>query len=364
MVCICDKSLDPISRTLDALHKKQAPAEAEQKPHSEAEKRVTSVADWMGTRLLPSPPWQPKPEWLERKLPVPQMKPESLGTLSAIGTLRHLAMESFGIDPLAKGKATPMARVIATLNERVGKLAKRTEAVDVHRWTRLAHISQSAEQVERAAKTGLFTPTKEQERAYLEPGGRPIEHWARLLDEMQALAPLVAMAKQLGPHAADPEALAETMRHLKSIKLPELRHRNEAARLTSLFHALRRLKEIHSVDPTELGEKEMEHIVEEKAKKAAASIPHGAKPPKVTRNPSLIAPPAAIEAAQAPIIAELAKLNWRVPPMHTLPVLHHFLPAAGLVQVLPPDTAQRTPCAKGCDATSVLRKEGWEEGAR
>jgi hypothetical protein len=359
VVCFCRLSTDSIGQTLqrlgDVQRPSQAAAPAAALPSAEAT-RVKSVAAWLGARLLPAAPWQPKPEWADLQPPAPQMPPAAMATISAIALLRTLAIAQLGADPLLPGAATALARVVTTLNARLPAISAQEAAAVSLPWERLAAISEASAQVELAASSGLFALPAARMQAYLAPGGRPMQEWDGLLDRITALLPLIAAATQLGPEMTEPGRLAEAMRQIKSVTTPKLADPALVARLTGLFDSLQRLRTTLGIEPTQVAYAEVAELVQAKAVLAAAMIPPGAQPPRVARNPTLLAPPAVVQAAMSPGIAELAALAWRVPPAESLPALAHVLPVAALVKALPAGASvQKQPCAQGCDSASLMR---------
>jgi hypothetical protein len=372
VVCFCHQSADAMERVLQDLAGSTATQTqadrnaARPTPLSAPAQRVVSVSNWLATRLLPSPAWQPDPAWLKQDLPVPQMAPDSIGTLGSIATLRSLSMTLFDADPFRPGTATALARVVATLNARLPRLASalahgdqaRQKANQAH-WSSLANVAEAAERVEQAVSSGLFALGPAQLQAYLAPGGVPMEQWTGFTTRMTPLLPLVAISVSLGPDLSDPVHLAEAMRVFKSVSVPALADPGVVARLTSIFGVLQRVQSATGVDPARTSLEEAHEQVMARASKAAENIPAGAQPPRIAQNPACFATREVVAAAMSAPVAALAALNWRVPQSKALPALANLLPAASLIKALPAGASvQKRPCAQGCDAAGLMRSAG------
>jgi hypothetical protein len=328
--------------------------------------RVASVANWLATRLLPSPAWQPDPAWLKQELPEPQMTPESVATLGSIANVRSLTLEVFEADPFRPGTAAALARAVVTLNARLPRLAQVMAAGDQARqaanhahWATLANVAESAARVQQAVRSGLFTLSPEQTQAYLAPGGVPMEEWAGFTSQIARLLPMVATSVMLGPELSDPVNLAEAMRVFKSVSVPALANPGLVAKLTSLFGALKRVQDLIGTDPTQTPLEAVHEQVMQTASEAAEQIPQGAQPPRIPPNPASFASRQVMAAVVSAPVTKLAALNWRVPQSTALPALANLLPAASLLKTLPPMAAvQKRPCAEGCDAARLMREAG------
>jgi hypothetical protein len=353
-----EQVLQDLARSAQAKPGQAAPGPA----HAQ---RVVSVSNWLATRLLPSPPWQPDPAWLKQDFPVPQMAPESIATLGSIAGLRSLALEVFEADPFRPGTSAALARVVVTLNARLPRLASALakgeprQVADHAHWSTLANVAEAAERVEQAAKSGLFALTPAQTEAYEAPGGVPMEHWAGFTERITRLLPLVATSASLGPELSDPANLAEAMRVFKSVSVPPLANPGLVAKLTTLFGALKRVQTATGADPARTKVEEVHEQVMERAQQAAEKIPKGAQPPRITQNPACFASRPVVTAALSKPVAALAALDWRVPQSKALPALANLLPAASLIRTLPPAASvQKRPCVQGCDAATLMRQVG------
>jgi hypothetical protein len=374
MGCFCHQSVTELQQKLQRLEQ-TAPAgtsagtSADEMPAAAQQaQNVAKAAAWLAAHGLPAPAWQPDPAWLAAKLPAPQLDPGAMATLSALATLRAQSQQAFGLDPLQPGQAKPLARVVTTLNARLAALASGPPLPDPAPWHRLADESEAADAVQQAAKSGLLDPSPEQIEAYSQPAGRPMQQWLALLRQVRALAPLIAAAKQLDQPPDESQTqqtltqrLADSVRKLRSVALPPLAEPAQAARLMSLLSASGRLRQSLGIDPAEAGYAEVQQAVAAKTAVAAAILrrQQQAAPANLPYCPSLIAPPAVVQAAGSDSVRELAAINWKVPPVTALPALQSGLSASTLAKqmaaALGASPVRPGPCGQGCDAAKIMR---------
>ena len=363
---------------------------AETAAASQDARHVAAAADALASRALPDEPWQPNPAWRAITLPTPQLPPESLATISALATLRAQSQAAFGLDPLQPEQAKQLARVVATLNERLKQMAASAPLPDPTPWHHLAAESEAADTVQQAAKAGLLNPSPATIAAYSHPAGVPMQHWLPLLRQVRALAPAIAAAKLLDEPLTDPQSLAprlaEAVRKLRSLDLPPPAESAQAAHLMSVLSATTRLQKSLGIDPTQAGYTAVRQAVAEKTRAAAAVLTraqssqgqsasssaqaasHGAAKTaaqaaaSIPYCPTRFAPPAVIEAAQSEGARALAAIGWKVPPAGSLPALQSGLPtttlAAQIKAVLGVSAVRPTPCGQDCDAARLMRAAG------
>ena len=284
------------------------------------------------------------------------MPPAALATIAMLALVRTQCIAQFGADPLVAGTATALSRAITTLNARLPALAQAMAPVDIKAWTQLATISAASAQVASAAAAGLFTMPPETAEIYTMPGGLQMAQWAPLLDRIAALTPLIAAASQLGPDMTEPANLAEAMRQMNGLSVPALADPAAVASLTAVLDAVSRLQSVLGVDPATTPFQDIADLVATQAEEASAMVPARAQPPRITRNPAVLAPSAVVQAAMSPGLAKLAALTWQVPPASSMPVLANLLPVSALASTMPAGMApQKRPCAQGCDAVALSR---------
>lgn len=374
MSCFCHREADALGEQLQRLQ--QSTAEAANRPQArrpdtaaqasadQQAEAVSNVASWLSARALPAPPWQPDPKWLAAKLPTPRLGPGEMATLSLLGTLRKQT-EALGIDLLQPEQSVRLNRMIATMNARVRTLAQSVPPPDAAPWQQLAARSEAADAVQQAAKAGLLDLTPEQEEAYAQPAGRPMQQWLPVLRQVRALAPLVAAASQLGVplDAAEqaPERIGEAVRRLRGLTPPAPEEPLYLGRLSSMLSALGRLRQSLGVDPVEDGYAATEQMVAAKTAAAAKLLRGRPAPSKpIPYCPTTIAPPAVLQAAASDGMRKLADIGWKVPPADALPVLRNSLPAtaiAGQLAALGQDPVRKAPCGQDCDAAKIMRAQ-------
>lgn len=378
MGCFCHQPVAALQQTLQRLSQ-TAPASrdgaaAATAPAPDAARQTEAVATtaaWLAARSLPAEPWQPDPAWLAAKLPTPLLPPEAMATLASLATLRAEAQAAFGIDPLQPGQAKPLARVVATLNDRLTTLAKTTTTPDPTPWQRLAAESEAADAVQQAAKTGLLNPSAEQVEAYSQPAGQPMQQWLPLLRQVRALAPLIAAARQFGQPLDEPQTLAQRLadavRQMRNLPLPppaDPAQSAQSARLMALLSATGRLRQSLGVDPAQAGYAAVQKAVAAKTQAAAALLQRSrlAAPSNLPYCPTRLAPPAVMQAATSEGVRTLAAIGWKVPPANTLPALQSGLPACTLARQMAAELGsspvRQSPCGGGCDAARIMRALG------
>lgn len=338
---------------------------------------AAELSQWLAQRDLPAPPWTPDPHWLQTPLPQMHMTPHQAVTISVLAQLRAQAQTQLGINLLQPAQATAFARVMTTLKARLAVLAQNPAVaqLSVHHWVKLASLQDAVTRVETAAQSGTFTPNPSQLAALQNPGGQSMAQWEPLVQQLRALAPMIAAHRQLGIPATDTAQLGATLRSLTQLNLPKLSQAESAVmhRLTSAMSASQRLKSALGIDPAQAGYKAAAAAVQVKLhamlKLVAAQLGvrlQGATPeaalaalqarlPAVPPQPGNLATAHTIKAALES--KALAALEWKVPEgghpaaAGGLPALHF---AASLQQTLGIAPVAARPCGTGCDAARLM----------
>lgn len=383
MGCFCHDEVEKVQRKLQqmakgapaddaaaqtATNQQQAKSVAESAALLRAREVVAESAARLRARGLPAPPWKPDPAWLTRKFPAPQLSPESQATLAQLATLRQQMVSGFGTDPLKPEQAKPLKRIVATLNRRLAELAK-SPPPDAAPWHRLADESEAADTVQEAAKSGLLDPSPEQVEAYSQPAGRPMQQWLPMLRQVRAVAPLLAVARQLDLPEDEPEALAQhladAVRRLRSLDLPPTTEPLRAAQLMSLLSATERLRQSFGADPTESDYEHVKRAVERKTQAAAELLGQQQRARQthpLPYCPSTLATPDAVKAAASKAAEALSAIDWKVPPASNLPAMQSGLQASTLAQqmakLLGSSPVRSSPCGHSCDAATAMRDLG------
>jgi hypothetical protein len=355
MVCFCKQSAESLQLAVRAMASENFTLSAQ----SAASLRVTAVANWLAARGLPQAPWSADPAWLELVLPAPKLSLSAMATLSAMAQLNAQVKLAFNIDLLAAGSATPLVRLVATLNARLSAMlsASIDLNIDASAWLTLAAELEAAVSVTAAASLNLFAPSPSLLSAYLAPGGIELSLWAPFLDAIAALSPLIALRLQLG--IADSVSLAAAIRMLNAIEVPALVDLSATLSLVAALSAVARLQATLGVNVLEAGLASISAMVALRVEAALALIPPSASPPRISICPTLIASPPVVAAAASAEIALLADLDWKVPDLSAVASLGSLLPAlslsAQMSAALTMPAIMLKPCASGCDAASLMR---------
>jgi hypothetical protein len=288
------------------------------------------AANWLGQFGLPAAPWQPDEAWLDLQLPTLTLSASAMATLSAFAQLRVMAL-SLGIDLMVPQQATALARLTATLDARLSAMLAADPSLslslNVSAWMQLSAAMTACAQVQAALSLGLF-PTP--------PAGPPLALWRPFLFRLRALLPMIAIVMQLNLSAsANLSAdLSAMLRGMLQIRLPSLPSASLSlmASLTAGLSAVAQLRLSLGIDPLTVGLPAVTAMVNAQLTATAQmvmSVTGFALPnllamlPRIEFCPTLMAPPAVVQAAMQ---LNLPSLNWNVPLIADLPVLSVGLP--------------------------------------
>ena len=387
MGCFCRASVAVLASHLPALDAAPATDEPTDQQggasrHGGAETAM-ALSHWLAARGLPAEPWQPDPAWLEHPPPTPRLPVSAIATISALAHLRAQVLAQFGLDLLVEAQARGFARIIATMNARLGpELNARMgvpAAINPLGWARLATLNSAIDQVRAALKQGVLTPQPDQTRAMTMPGGVPIGRWGALLRPLRLLAPLIAASRQLDASMSDTARMAAALKVLARISLPPLAVPELMASLSAALSATAALQASLALAPLQAGLAEVRARVHAKldtllttlsnrlghdltaARESRGPAPEEsplarmmAKLPKLPLVPSSLATADVVRlASQA---QPLASLSWQVPA--SLPVVQIGLStctlAAQIEAALGVQAVLPAPCRSGCDAARLM----------
>jgi hypothetical protein len=187
------------------------------------------------------------------------------------------------------------------------------------------------------------------------------------LIRLRALLPMIAISGQLGLSmsanlAVELGAMLRLMLRIPMPTMPAL-SLSLMASLTAALSAIAQLKLSLGIDPLVIGLPAVRLMVAERVTATANAIQQSfglslpnllAMLPRIEYCPTLMAPPAVVNAAMA---LNLPQLNWQVPAVADLPVLSLGLPVVAFTAQLSAalDIAPSlSPCGATCDAASVL----------
>ena len=347
MGCFCHKTLDALTPLLPRLHVQPSQSRG-------LAQQTVALAELLGRPVgqKPAPAGPPAPPPRPLAVPTLRLGLAAIGTISALADLRASAQQQFGIDLLAAGQSTALARIVATLNARSSALASKPH--DASAWVRLAALNGAIDHVRSApAATPGTTAAKS---TTLHP------------DTAKLAGPAVlaaAVARLNVDSSADaPSQLAAALRTLRAIALPPLADPKLVARLTAGLSALAQLRDSLGVDPLNTGFAAVAQIVSARLDAAAkqASTAAVRRPTQSAAQTALKASLQASEKASANMsqqIAALASINWQVPRVTALAAITVGLPvctlAAQLKAALGIAAVRSTPCGPTCDAARLAR---------
>ena len=367
MVCVCKNTMERLVQAMQPAAAADPPPAADHPDAAAANtdtEALQSLAGWMGRHGLPAPPWQPDPAWLDIELPAAPLDPAALATLSAFAQLRA-STEALGIDLLDPAQAKAFTRMVATLHQRLAALEP-SPAETAAEWTQLAAAQTAAEQVQQALAQGVLPAPASSAEA-------PLSVWRPFLNRLRPLLPLIAAVQQL--RLPDPETMADQLgamlRTMLRIPVPPPlapAAQQRLAEMLATLSALARLRDKLGCDPLAQGLAATRRQVAEQVAAATQAVQDatGQSPTHMLARlaprdycPTLMAPPAVVQAAQA---LRLPPLPWRVPAVADVALLRVGQPAVAFIAQMNAvlgstlaTTLATTPCANGCDAASVLR---------
>jgi len=321
-----------------------------------------ALAAWLAKNGLPASPWQPDPAWLNSQLPKPTLNASAVATLQAFAQLHTLA-QSLGMNLMVPAQATAFARLAATINARLTAMSGQLGAspVNAAAWIHLSAAVSASAQVSAAARLGLFPPGMA-----VPPMGPPLSLWRAFLAALRDLLPVIAIATQLklDLSANLSDQLAPMLRVMLRIPMPQISATASLmASLTAALSAVAQLRATLGVEPLEMGVPAIRAMVSEHVSATVGLVEQSARCslaellgllPKIEYCPTLMAPPAVVNAA---LSMNLPPLTWQVPPMASLPVLSVGLPVAAFCAQLKAAMnlqAAVAPCGSGCDAAALM----------
>ena len=364
MVCFCKQTMEQLQLALPRMDV-AASATLSADAQMQAQVQMQALANWLGRFGLPAAPWEPDEAWLDLELPTISLSASAMATLSAFAQLRAGAL-ALGIDLLVPGQANAFARLAATLDARLSAMLAVSASGTV---SLLAGLNPSAlaqlsatltatAQVQAALDLGIF-PTP--------PAGPPLSVWRPFLVRLRALLPMIAVAGQLGLSLSANLAveLGAMLRVMLRIPMPVMTASLSAmASLTAALAAVAQIKLSLGIDdPLALGLPKLQLMVAERVAVTASAVQQSlgltlaellALLPRVEYCPTLMAPPAVVQAAVA---LKLPPLTWQVPAVADLPVLSVGLPVVAFAAQLKAAlglSAALSPCGGGCDAAALL----------
>jgi hypothetical protein len=373
MGCFCRATVAVLASHLPALNAAPVTAAPMDQPdgaapHAGAETAM-ALAHWLAARGLPAEPWRPDPAWLEHPPPTPLLPVGAIATISALAHLRAQVLAQFGLDLLVEAQARGLARIVATMNARLGpELNARMgapAAINPLGWTRLATLNSAIDQVRDSLQQGVLTPQPEQTQAMTTPGGVPIGRWGALLRPLRLLAPLIAASRQLDASVSDAARMAAALKVLARISLPPLAVPELMANLGAALSATAALQASLGLAPLQVGLAEVRARVHAKLDTLLTALSNRlghdltaarmlAKLPKLPVVPGSLATADVVRlASQA---QPLASLSWQVPAnlpvvqigLSTCALAAQMQAALGVQAVLP------APCRAGCDAARLM----------
>ena len=315
------------------------------------------LANWLGQFGLPAAPWEPDEAWLDLELPTLSLSANAMATLSAFAQLRVGAL-GLGIDLLVPGQANAFARLAATLSARLSAMLSASLSLDAGAWTQLSATLTAVAQVQAALQLGIFPSP---------PAGPPLALWRPFLIRLRALLPMIAISGQLGLSmsanlAVELGAMLRLMLRVPMPTMPAL-SLSLMASLTAALSAIAQLKLSLGIDPLLIGLPAVRLMVAERVAATANAIQQSfglslpnllAMLPRIEYCPTLMAPPAVVNAAMA---LNLPPITWQVPAVADLPVLSLGLPVVAFTTQLSAAldiSPSLSPCGATCDAASVL----------
>jgi hypothetical protein len=363
MICFCHQSLQPLRLALPSLNVSASMS----LPNADL---VQALANWLGARALPAPPWMPDPAWVELPLPRMSLNASAMATISALAQLRAQVLAQFGIDLLLPGQARAFASIVATMNARISAMA--VANFNPLAWLRLAALNGAIDQLTLALKLGL--PFQLPAAGLPMPGGLPMASWRQFLTALSALAPMIAVAAQLNVNlsANFTASLALAIRPLSALVLPQLPSLSLMASLTAALSAVAQLRASLSIDPLQIGLPAVQEMVALRLSALMQALPACfpfdplallldellALLPPIPYCPTSLATQAVVAAAMSINAQALASLNWQVPAAMSLSAISVGLPAvafsAQLQASLGINAAIQAPCGSGCDAQALL----------
>ena len=360
MVCFCKQTMEGLQLTLPRL---DVAASAALSADAQLQAEMQALANWLGRFGLPAAPWEPDEAWLDLELPTISLSASAMATLSAFAQLRTGAL-ALGIDLLVPGQANAFTRLAATLNARLSAMlaasasASLLAGLDPSGLAQLSATLTATAQVQAALDLGIF-PTP--------PAGPPLSVWRPFLVRLRALLPMIAVSGQLGLSLSANLAveLGAMLRVMLRIPMPEMTASLSAmASLTSALAAVAQIRLSLGIDdPLALGLPKLRLMVAERVAVTANAVQQSlgltlaellALLPRVDYCPTLMAPPAVVQAAVA---LNLPPLSWQVPAVADLPVLSIGLPVVAFAAQLKAAlglSAALTPCGGTCDAAALL----------
>jgi hypothetical protein len=373
MVCFCKTAMTQLQATAAQLN---APADAASANANASDGNgngdgnappaaMSGLAAWLARFGMPAAPWQPDEAWLQAPLPKVSLSPSAMATISAFAQLRADVLSNLAIDLLVPAQATGFVRLAATLRERLATQASALPPVDASAWSELSATQSAVEQVQTANALGIFPAP---------PPGPPMSMWRTFLSQLYPLLPMIAASTQLGldPSGDIAAQLSPMLRGLRQVQLPAFPPASllAMARLTTALSAVARLRNSLGIDPLAAGLPAVRDMVAERAADAARTIQsdHGMSPaallalvnrlPRPSFLPTLMAPPAVVQAAMRINAPALAAINWQVPPASSMPILSVGLPVVAFTTQLKAATGvsvSSAPCGGGCDAAVLMR---------
>jgi hypothetical protein len=360
MVCFCKHTMTRLQIALPALSESASLSASASFSASASVSALGALAAWLAKNGLPASPWQPDPAWREVQLPRPTLNASAVATLQAFAQLHALA-GSLGMNLMVPAQATAFARLAATLNARLTALSGQLGApINAAAWIQLSAALSASAQVSAAARLGLFLPGMA-----LPPMGPPLSLWRAFLSALRDLLPIIAIATQLklDLSANLSEQLAPMLRIMLRIPMPAMSATASLmASLTAALSAVAQLRATLGIEPLEAGLPAVRAMVSEHVSATVSLVEQSARCnlgellgllPKIEYCPSLMAPPAVVNAAVA---LNLPPLTWQVPAMASLPVLSVGLPVASFCAQLKAALslqAALAPCGSGCDAAAL-----------
>jgi hypothetical protein len=356
MGCFCHKTLDALTPLLPQLNV----------PASESRvlgKQGTALAALFGRPSGQRPAAPPAAPPAAATVRTMQLSLTAISTISALADFRASAQEQFGIDLLAAGQTTALARIVATLNARLSALA--SQQLDASAWVRLAALNGAIDHIPTVPTASRGAA------AAVATAALPAVLQAESAN-MAGAAVLAAAAVRLNVNfSANVSAqLAAALRVLRAVSLPALTQPRLAANLTAALAALAQLRLSLGVDPLTTGFAMVAQVVS--ARLDAASRQARGAGPTLPAGFGTVQPSASHTALQATSqamlqisvtmaqqISALATVNWQVPPITALPAVTVGLPvcalAAQLNAALGLQAVRSAPCGPTCDAARLAR---------
>jgi hypothetical protein len=353
MVCFCKDAMGKLQLTLPKLD-----VAADASLALDMAMDMQLLANWLGQFGLPAAPWEPDEAWLDLELPTLSLSASAMATLSAFAQLRVGAL-GLGIDLLVPGQANAFARLAATLSARLSAMLSTSLSLNAGAWTQLSATLTAVAQVQAALQLGIFPSP---------PAGPPLALWRPFLIRLRALLPMIAISGQLGLSMSANLAaeLGAMLRLMLRVPMPTMLPSlslSLMASLTAGLSAIAQLKLSLGIDPLAVGLPAVRLMVAERVTATANAIQQSfglslpnllAMLPRIEYCPTLMAPPAVVNAA---IALNLPPISWQVPAVADLPVLSLGLPVVAFTTQLSAAldiSPSLSPCGAICDAASVL----------